>query len=490
MWRRKFQKNVRVSLKNDLKLVFSMRWFRIILTLSIGLRLIIFFFLPNRATNFAPDEDTYASLAQHVAEGLPVDDFPKYGPRLYNTSRSLILPSSALIKLGLSPIDSVRIIASIYGVLLLVIVALIVILVCKIEHFNLGGSFENFSPFVISAFCILAFMPSHLVWSVLGLRESASHFWISASFLVMLKVFLSKESITWKSFFFLVITITLSYGARRETALVFSVYVFGIALILGWREKLAKPLLAIALGVLGGVNYTTTPEIEAITNVNPTSTEIVVGEKNSAELTCQEEEGNPKKSNGSSGCKNQTLDPSARSLRAQVNFRLTESLMDLSLKRNINRVGAVSALPLSKCNSNDDQVNELIACNLQELPFRLLSFTSRPFVFFDVGSKSIKLASIENIIWICCYFVIAFRLKKIHTAKVAKKTSWILLGYIVSFTVAASLYEGNLGTAFRHRSSILWPIISLIMILYTLPSKNAKFLVLKPWNFARFSRKI
>jgi hypothetical protein len=39
-----------------------------------------------------------------------------------------------------------------------------------------------------------------------------------------------------------------------------------------------------------------------------------------------------------------------------------------------------------------------------------------------------------------------------------------LSSFVLLFTSAAALYEGNLGTAFRHKSTILWPLIFILMI--------------------------
>jgi hypothetical protein len=43
-------------------------------------------------------------------------------------------------------------------------------------------------------------------------------------------------------------------------------------------------------------------------------------------------------------------------------------------------------------------------------------------------------------------------------------TSLALISYVFVFASSAALYEGNLGTAFRHKSTILWPLIFILMI--------------------------
>jgi len=45
---------------------------------------------------------------------------------------------------------------------------------------------------------------------------------------------------------------------------------------------------------------------------------------------------------------------------------------------------------------------------------------------------------------------------------------------VLLFASAAALYEGNLGTAFRHKSTILWPLIFILMIAPRIIPKSRK----------------
>ena len=143
--------------------------------MSVTLR--IFFlaiFHPNQPSSFAPDEGTYARLAEFVSRGLAVQDFPDYGPALYNQSKSLVNPSSLLIKIGVDPLDSVRIVSAIYGFFVPLFALLCFVAVQK-SRVNLKEiTFENKSVYAKSFIVLLFFLPSNFLWSTLGLRESAS----------------------------------------------------------------------------------------------------------------------------------------------------------------------------------------------------------------------------------------------------------------------------------------------------------------------------
>ena len=127
---------------------------------SFVVRCIGFFLLPNEPTvALAPDEDGYAEIVRLVASEQPTTS---YGG-LYFISRTLVLPAAAINNFGIDPLSSVRIIASIYGALTLILSALLTIqLVNKYStHSELTIKRTNL---IIGLFFIFAFLPSHLLW--------------------------------------------------------------------------------------------------------------------------------------------------------------------------------------------------------------------------------------------------------------------------------------------------------------------------------------
>jgi hypothetical protein len=107
-----------------------------------------------------------------------------------------------------------------------------------------------------------------------------------------------------------------------------------------------------------------------------------------------------------------------------------------------------------------------IICNLKELPYRLSSFLFRPFPGIDTGSNFLIIAGIENLLWLALFIyalllVVNQKLKRSH-----KLFALWIYSYLFTFSSAASLYEGNLGTAFRHKSSILWALVLGILVTH------------------------
>ena len=180
-------------MKTDLKVFFSSRFLRLLLLISLFTRLFFqFTFLPKTPSEYGPDEGTYAALAKFVAEGLPVQEFPGYGAGLYNSARTLILPSSALIKIGINELLAVRLTSTLAGLL-----SLIMLSMCIIAIQNLLKEKDGFTPLILNNgqrlfLVVFSFLPSNFLWSNLGLRESSSQLYLIAFTYFSLKLLSSK----------------------------------------------------------------------------------------------------------------------------------------------------------------------------------------------------------------------------------------------------------------------------------------------------------
>lgn len=118
--------------------------FVLILLAFLSRIMFVAFFLPNDASAFAPDESTYSSLAIYVANGNPVQEFPIFGPDLYNSSRTFILPAALLIDLGVGELLAVRLISLSYGALSIVFLGLCYVSYLKnFRKDNLGDVYLN-----------------------------------------------------------------------------------------------------------------------------------------------------------------------------------------------------------------------------------------------------------------------------------------------------------------------------------------------------------
>jgi hypothetical protein len=135
--------------------------------------------------------------------------------------------------------------------------------------------------------------------------------------------------------------------------------------------------------------------------------------------------------------------------------------------RKVRSIDAQSALQDSNCKNFDTQIRTLLLCNISEIPYRLSSFLLRPFPLIDSGSTFFNLAGLENIIWMLLIMFVLYLILTVRTNQTEKSIIYGLMFYVFAFSSLAALYEGNLGTAFRHKSSILWPLVIILALLIT-----------------------
>ena len=412
---------------DDIRLALNLKPVIVILSISAAIRgLFQFALLPNSPSVFGPDEGTYAMLAKYVSQGLPVEEFPAYGPGLYNSVKSITLPSAFLIKLGLEELTAVRTIASLYGLASALLLVLSFIAYLRLRNGNIQELSSSLDKKSICTLVFFAFLPSNFIWSTIGLRESGSQFWLITTFYLILKLLNSTGKDLWKFTSLAAFSLTFAYGSRPQTALVFSFvgFLFCTAILLKFRKFM--PLIAILIGIFAGQAFTTTPTTP--TTPNPLKT-----------------------------LQNQVL-----------------TVRILEYKRSVNALGAQSALPVSTCQSSSNEIVKIIKCNLSELPYRLFAFLFRPLIFFDQSSTTLNFAALENLGWMILVPLSVWVSLRRRENTVDRFINLGLTSYVLLFASAAALYEGNLGTAFRHKSTILWPLIFILMIAPRIMPKSRK----------------
>ena len=418
---------------NDFRFALTSKPVIIILFTSAAIRILVhFILLPQSPSVFGPDEGTYALLAIYVAQGLPVEEFPLYGPGLYNSAKSLAVPSALLVRFGFEGLNAVRIIASVYGLASSVFMVLSFLAYLRLRNPNIQIFNYAFDKKYISLLAVFTFLPSNFIWSTIGLRESASQFWLIATFYFTLKLLNSNGRDTWKFTVFILLALTLAFGARPQTALVFSFIAMFFAIIISVKRQTFSLAIAILIGFFAGQIFTTTPTAPTA----PTA---------------------PK-----------TIDP-LKTIQNQIFI-----LRTLENRRNVNAIDAQSALPKSTCQNSSTSLVIIISCNISELPYRIFAFLFRPLLFFDRGSTTQNFAALENLGWIMLVPLSTWVALRKKQGAINRLTGLALISYVFVFASSAALYEGNLGTAFRHKSTILWPLIFILMITPSLMPKFRK----------------
>ena len=458
------------SVIDDIRFALSSRIVMTILAISTVCRIIFHFFvLTNSPSSFGPDERTYAALAKYVAEGLPVEEFPAYGAGLYNSAKSITLPSAFLVQLGMGELSAVRTIASTYGLASTLMLVLCFLALFRLRNQALQKSSPVFDRRFLALLLIFTFFPSNFVWSTIGLRESGSQFWLISTFYFILKLLNSAGRDLWKFTGFCSLALTLAYGTRPETALVFSLIALLASILLLVKFRKFLPLFAILFGVFAGQAFTTTPQVVAEESlgafkiIEPKQI-LEARQDDSASVMCSQADEIIKFDGSEFRCKYfktyQVIERNpTKTLKNEI---LTTQILEY--ERNVNAIDAQSALPVNECQGPSRDIFRLIECNLNELPYRLFAFLFRPLIFFDQGSTTLTFAALENLGWMILIPISVWVSLRKRENTLDRGVNLSLISYVTVFASTAALYEGNLGTAFRHKSTILWPLVFILMI--------------------------
>jgi hypothetical protein len=123
--------------------------------------------------------------------------------------------------------------------------------------------------------------------------------------------------------------------------------------------------------------------------------------------------------------------------------------------------GAASVIKTQACPNTGTSQFDKYFCIIYRAPYTTFTFLFRPLLGADVTSTSSLFAAVENIFWLgaTLFIVIMF----IRNRRLAFFSALIpSLMFFSLYSMGAGASEGNMGTAFRHKSLILWVVLLLI----------------------------
>jgi hypothetical protein len=106
--------------------------------------------------------------------------------------------------------------------------------------------------------------------------------------------------------------------------------------------------------------------------------------------------------------------------------------------------------------ANSLLVDNSFSSSLKAVPNGLAAFYLRPYLWEGLAGGSLILlgASVENLVWLVGYGLALYGVRPMWRLN----PSFLVFGitYFASIGLVASVSQGNLGTAFRHRLQIIW----------------------------------
>ncbi len=452
-------------------------------------RVIMFFALPPTASSIQIDEINYAVLSKWIAEGKDYNSYPNY-PTLYLTSRTLILPASKLVALGVNELDAVRIISSAYGLLSVI---LILVLVLSLTSQSGRSPSSRYKVLVTGLFATYAFLPSHFLWSVVGIKESANEFWLISTFVGLFLLSRVKKSRKALIAALISVSIVCTFSSRPQVGWVLVVALL-IYSLLKIRNKLTFLLIpSVLIGSIAGYSATTpftyvTSDLYVATPT-PTKDSTPTPTKDSTPTPTKDSTPTPTKDSTPSNkglaevsklCDGTKQDvkydgktynciKSGTVTKRERSTNLTElaqnSLEGLPTQQIINQVGAASMIERLTCPWNETSEFGKYGCLAFRAPYMTLTFLFRPLPFVDTTSLSSAFAATENLLWILMFVLIVYRISKIKRIPLFEELAPSIIFFSL-YVVGAGSYEGNMGTAFRHKSLILWVVLLLLFAFF------------------------
>ena len=426
---------------------------------SFVVRVVAFFALPNTPSSLGPDEGTYARAANWTALGKSATDFPDFGAGLYVSGRSLLLPAAFFNNLGFNQLNSVRLTASLYG-FMTICVATVVILKTASKNEWFAQFIKTCPKIFLSLFLTFTFLPSHFLWSSLGLRESSTEFWTLSLFASLFLLLQANERIPLLLTCGFLVSIVMVFSARPQVGWVLSLSVI-LSLFSKIKHRVARILILITiLGVTLGyittfdTSYTLKRTFSALDVTTDTSGEFDANKKCSLD-------GEKIQINGTEyACILKIEKVFSKHLKNPV-LVLVDQVDSIPYHHEVNKLDAESIIQTQFCPfAGVSQFNGYI-CLAYRAPYTTFTFLFRPLYGIDATSAHVLFAATENILWLAAvlYVIIMF----IRNRRLAFFSSLVpSLVFFLIYSVFAGAYEGNMGTAFRHKSLILWVVLLLI----------------------------
>ena len=453
-----------------------------IIFVSFVARVITLILLPNKPASFGPDEGTYASFAKWYSEGKDVNDFPAFGSRLLYSGRSLIYPASLLIRFGINELDAVRIISSTYGLACLIVFAIFCLKLFTMQY-NERENTKQAEKHYLTAVFLYAFFPSHFLWSNLGLRESASEFWLLICFLIYFKLHSTATKKVIFHVFIFVTSLPLLFASRPQLGWLVSITLIVSLIFWKFTRQTLLILLVIFAGSFAGYILTSDNQQLKTNSYRITAVADITGQLNvesvpqdllrKLEATCQNQQKNQIQFEGFEVACQKNQDWILANKTKGVLTSATSEIEKLPWHQESNQVGASSQIHVIGCPFNSDSKVGKVSCIFWRAPYMAFTFMFRPLIFIDVTSLSSLLASIENLLWLLLVGLVIYILFQ-NFRWISKRLLGVPVIYLILYSFGAGSYEGNMGTAFRHKSLSLWAILSLIVMIF-----SSKFLYLE-----------
>jgi len=446
----------------------DLNFYHYFFTAYIGLH-ISFSLLLGNITAFAPDENLYQDIFSRLySAGFTSEVLGFYGawePWL----RFIYLPAKLLSYLGISDLLAIRLLAICCS-------TLATYLLVKMARNNLQDT-KIFRAAIIA----ISLIPTVFLWSSIGLRESFLYLEIISIlfFLSRIRNQVDARNMAWLGFAIFSLAMTKNY--------IFILFLFAFVITLTVfsilkPKNLLTHLLILVFALLPlAVNPTLIPAITSYFSGQLAKPESSISGDINNDGSCEKFEFCSGIGNGVTDANGKPLFNVATGGINVATGGMTVHALLYQLKSNPNTIVAklASTLGITSRLSEISKSSILIVTDKQveenqkklslkqaglkhpdQVVISSLKFLLVPFIFIDNGSLFLNIQSIETPVWlfIYCLFLLGlyWLIRKRREIDYAVMMATL---FVFEFVGISALAEVNVGTALRHRSILLIPIL-------------------------------
>jgi len=411
--------------------------------------------LLSNVTAFAPDEKLYLDIYQKT-RASKVNLKEHIG---WPTSNTFFLdviysPARFLSKIGLSDLDSIRIYSMILGY----------IAILYLYFFMISWTKENLKVTSNLKYLVYFYLiPTNILWTSLGLRESFLYLSISFSIIGVIKF--QKNTKTSDLLVVIFGLVLLSYTKTYLAVILVASLMFSISLWYVLCRKVSLiPLRLLFVTLIPILIMISTPG--AVAQLEFLRSHVI---SNSTEVRAQIETGiNTESENTGS----RTLNELAiqRTNNDKLSRLISSIVKPLESKSRIDK-------PKSILSSDDGSLNAFPDVILRD-PVTIVRgvcyFLFSPNFFSSNVTTLLWLVGFESPLWLVLYILVIIGILRIRFSLQSESFGLLFSTTFISvYTLMSSVGETNIGTAIRHRSILILPILTLIFLL---SENNRKFI--------------
>jgi hypothetical protein len=432
----------------------DLNFYHYFFTAYIGLH-VTFSILLGNITAFAPDEGLYADIFSRLYLADFTSDVLGFNGAWEPWLRLFYLPAKLLTYLSISDLLSLRFLAIAHA-------TLATYLLIKMAKDN-GRDDRVFKAAIIA----VSFIPTVFLWSSIGLRESFLYLEISAILYFLSRI---KDELDLRNLFGLAIAI---FSLSMTKNYIFILFLFAFILTLIFFTFVKRKMYVTHILILGiaVMPLSFNPELA------PAISSYFKGQVAKVETIELGDINNDGRCDAFEPCANNGKDPiefvATGGMTVHALFDQLKGSPNTIFARIANTLGITAKLEAISKSAIVVETDKSVIENQKQLslqqagltrPLQVLESSAKfllvPFIFLDNGSLFLNIQSIETPIWLFMYGLFFIGLHQvIRRRRELNYAVMMATLFAFEFVAISALTEVNVGTALRHRSLLLIPIL-------------------------------